>query len=132
MLRLAASTTGTKRSSDSAIEQLIFLRVNDSEAAEWLSSYAYIEGLFQPKALRLKDELKRFVNEYNALDGIYKKRVDAALKPKLFIRAIILCDNAAILQHVKGIDFIELRAQMKAIDGRLFNDYMKLMQSKRS
>jgi len=105
--------------------------MNDPEAAEWLPSYAYIEELFQPKALRLKDELKRFVNEYHALDGIYKKRGDAALKPKLFIRAIILCDNAAILQHVKGIDLIQLRAQMKASDGSLFNDYMKLMRSKR-
>lgn len=105
--------------------------MDDSEATEWLSSYAYIEGLFQPKALRLKDELKHFVNEYRELDRIYKKRGDAALKPKLFIRAIILCDNAAILQHVKGIDFIELRAQMKDIDGRLFTDYMKLIRSKR-
>ena len=103
-----------------------------SVAAEWVASYACIEGIFQPKTIRLKDELKPFVDSYLALERAYKKRGNAVIKPRLFIRAIILCDNEEMLKRVKGVDFIKARTRMKELDPPLFNRYMHSIRSRQT
>ena len=37
---------------------------------QWLPSHAYVRGLFAPKQIRLKDELKAFVDSYLALKKV--------------------------------------------------------------
>ena len=104
--------------------------MDNSLAAEWLPNYAYIQGLFKPKAIRLNEELKKFVDEYLALRKAYLKEPTSDLKAKLFIRAIILCDNEPFMKLVKGIDFIDIRRQMKEMNPSLFSRYMKHIESK--
>lgn len=71
------------------------LDMDEMLVSEWLPSYAYIQGLFRPKMIRLNDELKKFVDEYLALRKAYSKEPTPDLGAKLFIRAIILCDYEA-------------------------------------
>ena len=104
--------------------------MDNSLAAEWLPSYAYIQGFFKPKAIRLNEELKRFVDEYLVLRKAYLKEPTSDLEAKLFIRAIILCDNEPFMKLVKGIDFIDIRRQMKEMNPSLFSRYMKYIESR--
>jgi hypothetical protein len=107
-------------------EQLIeTFDMNDTLATEWLPSYAYIGGLFKPKMIRHNEELKKFVDEYLTLWKAYLKEPASNLEPKLFIRAIVLCDNEPFMKLVKGIDFVNIRRQMKEINPSLFSGYMK-------
>jgi len=76
------------------------------------------------------DELKRFVGEYLALRKVYSKEPTPVLGSKLFIRAIVLCDNESFMKLVRGIDFIDIRRQMKEINPSLFSRYMKHIESR--
>ena len=105
--------------------------MNEAEATAWLACHAFLRGLFKPKQIRLKDELKRFVNDYLTLRKAYLKHPTPLVKPKLFLRAIVLCDNEAALQSIKGIDFIEIRRHMKEINPALFAQYMKQLSKRR-
>jgi tetratricopeptide (TPR) repeat protein len=102
-----------------------------SSAVGWLPCHAYINGLFKPKKIRLKEELKRFVEGYLNLRKEYAKGRTPEHAPKLFITAIILCHNKAALNLIKGIDFIEIRKHMKEINPALFYSYMKYLERNR-
>ncbi|MBT8489977.1 MAG: hypothetical protein KJN62_02895, partial [Deltaproteobacteria bacterium] len=103
---------------------------NGSSDAAWLACDAYLQGLFKPKTIRLKDELKRFVEEYLALRKTYAKQPTPQSEPKMFITAIVLCDNQAVLKLIKGIDFIEIRKHMKELNPSLFARYMKYIEKR--
>jgi tetratricopeptide (TPR) repeat protein len=105
--------------------------MNDATATAWLPCHACLEGLFKPKQIRVKDELKRFVDDYLELRKAYVKDPTPLVKPRLYLRAIVLCDNEAALQLIKGIDFIEIRRHMKEIDPALFARYMKYISKRR-
>jgi len=104
--------------------------MNETSAYEWFPSYAYIQGLFKPKMIRLNDELKKFVEEYLALRKAYSKGPTSDLESKLFIRAIVLCDNELFMKLIKGIDFADIRRQMKDMNPSLFSGYMKHIESR--
>jgi len=104
--------------------------MDNSLAVEWLPSYAYIQELFKPKAIRLNEELKKFVDEYLALRKAYLKEPTSDLEAKLFIRAIILCDNEPFMKLIRGIDFIDIRRQMEEMNPSLFSRYMKRIESR--
>lgn len=104
--------------------------MNETLAFEWFSSYAYIQGFFKSKMIRLNDELKIFVDEYLALRKAYLKEPTPALESKLFIRAIVLCDNEPFMKLIKGINFADIRRQMKEMNPSLFSGYMKHIESK--
>lgn len=106
--------------------------MNESLAAEWLPAHAFIRGLLKSKTLRLREEIKHFVDEYRVLQKAYSKEPEACLGAKLFIRSIILCDNASGLTLIKGIDLVEIRKNMKGIDAELFSRYMKSIKRKTS
>ncbi len=104
--------------------------LEDSLALEWLPSYAYIEGIFKPKIIKLNDGLKEFVGEYLNIKKAYDKEQASDLKAKLFIRSMILCDNEDSLRFIKSIDFIDIRRLMKDIDPDLFRRYLKWIESR--
>ena len=103
---------------------------NGSSDAAWLPCHAYLQGLLKPKTIRLKDELKRFVDEYLALRKTYAKQPTPQIEPKMFITAIVLCDNQAVLKLIKGVDFIEIRKHMKELNPSLFARYMKYIEKR--
>lgn len=112
-------------------EQLIeTFDMNKSLATEWLPSYAYIQGLFRPKSIKINEGLKEFVDEYLSLKKAYLKEQTSELKAKLFIRGIILCDNEPFLRLIKKIDFVDIRRQMKEMNPSLFSRYMKCIESR--
>jgi hypothetical protein len=51
-------------------------------------------------------------------------------KARLFLKAIILCDNEAFLMMVKGIDYADIRRQMREINEYLFSDYMRHIEAR--
>ncbi len=104
--------------------------LEDSLALEWLPSYAYIQGIFKPKTLKLNDGLKEFVEEYLNIKKAYDKKQASDLKAKLFIRSIILCDNEYSLKFIKSIDFINIRRLMKDMNSGLFCRYLKYIESR--
>ena len=104
--------------------------LEDSLALEWLPSYAYIEGIFKPKTIRLNDGLKEFVDEYLNIKKVYDKEQASELKAKLFIRSMILCDNEDSLKFIKSIDFMDIRRLMKDINPDLFRRYLKFIESR--
>jgi len=42
------------------------------------------------------------------------------LESKLFIRAIVLCDNEPFMKLIRGIDFADIRRQMKEMNPSCF------------
>ena len=104
--------------------------LEDHLAIEWLPSYAYIEGIFKPKTIRLNEGLKEFVDVYLQIKKTYDKEHRSDLKAKLFIRSMVLCDNEDSLKFIKGIDFIDIRKLMKNINPDLFRRYLKLIESR--
>ena len=103
--------------------------MDNSLDLEWLPSYAYIQGLFKPKTIKLNEGLKEFVEEYLKLQKVYFKEQTSDLKAKLFIRSIVLCDNEPFLKFIKGIDFIDIRRQMKEANPSLFAKYLRNIKS---
>lgn len=104
--------------------------LEESLALEWLPSYAYIEGIFQRKTIRLNEGLKEFVDEYLSMKKAYSRRQTADLKARLFFRSMILCDNEVSLRFIKGIDFIDIRKLMKDMNPGLFRSYLEFIESR--
>ena len=99
-------------------------------AAYWLSSHAYVAGLFRPKEITQLDVLKTMVDEYVRMEKDYARQATSALGASLFIRSIILCDNEAFLRMVKGFDFASIRLKMREINAPLFSAYMKAIDDR--
>ena len=99
--------------------------MSKSSATEWFPSYACIQGLFKPKMIKFNEGLQEFVDEYLALQKVYLKEPASNMEPKLFFRAIVLCDNEPFMRLIRGIDFIDIRRRMKDINPSLFSEYLK-------
>ena len=96
-----------------------------SLAPEWLPACAYIRGLFRPKLIRLREEFKVFTDGYFDLKKRALRTPSPALAARLFLRGIVLCDNEPFLRMCKGIDFAEIRREMKAADPAIFAEYLQ-------
>lgn len=97
----------------------------------WFPSHAYIQGFFQPKRIRLREEFKTFTESYLQLEKKYASASSPFLAAQLFLKGIVLCDNEPSLRLVKGIDFIEIRRAMQAADATLFSSYLKAIGRRR-
>jgi len=95
---------------------------------QWLPSHAYIQGVFGPKKIRLKDEFVAFVDGYLDLKRAYAHAPSAAQAARLFLKGIVLCDNEPSLRLIKGIDFAEVRREMKAANVPLFVAYLRCIE----
>jgi len=104
--------------------------LNPLEAKHWLSSYAYVAGIFPPKPIKQLETIKTSINEYLRMEGDYQREATTAMGAGLFMRAIILCDNEASLRMVKGIDYADIRRSMREINAPLFAAYMKHMKDR--
>lgn len=102
--------------------------MDDASLVGWLPCHAYLQGIFQPKKIRLQEELKSFVEGYLNVHKEYARKPTPDIAPKLFIRAIVLCDNEGFLKFIKGINFIDIRRQMKELNPALFDRYLKFKQ----
>ena len=100
-------------------------------ALEWVPSYAYIDGLFRPRIMKLNEGVKEFVGEYLELQKAFFKEQASNLKAKLFFRGIILCDNEPLLRFVNKVNFIEVRKQMKSLNLALFSRYLKFIENRK-
>jgi tetratricopeptide (TPR) repeat protein len=99
---------------------------SDQDAREWLPSCAYIRGILKPKMLRALEELNVFTEEFlRAKKALGSSPDDVVCAARFFIKAIILCDNEPFLRHVRGIDFVEIRREMRRAEPRLFAEYLK-------
>ena len=102
--------------------------MDDASVIGWLPCHAYLRGIFKPKKIRLKEELKSFVDGYLNLRKEYAQDSAVDVTPKLFIRAIVLCDNEGFLKFIRGINFIDIRRHMKELNPALFARYLKFKQ----
>jgi tetratricopeptide (TPR) repeat protein len=99
---------------------------SEPDAREWLPACAYIRGILKPKMLRALEELTVFTEEFlRAQKALGSSPDDVACAARFFIKAIILCDNEPFLRHVRGIDFGEIRREMRKAEPRLFAEYLK-------
>lgn len=94
-------------------------------AAHWLPSYAYVRGMFKPKAIRQLEILTALVDDFLHINKTILNDSSRELNARLFLKAIILCDNETFLRMVKGIDYADIRRQMREINEPLFSDYMR-------
>ncbi len=97
----------------------------------WLPAYAYVAGLFQPKQIRLLDEFKVFTQGYFELKKTLARTPSPSLAAKLFLKGVVLCDNEPFLRMVKGLDFVEVRREMKAAQPVLFAAYLKQLDRRK-
>jgi tetratricopeptide (TPR) repeat protein len=121
---------------DSAIvslkDKLVDRYENESLALEWLPVHAMLQDLFQPKLLGLYEGLKELVADYLALQKRFKGDPEPGLKARLFLRAILLCNQELHLKFIKTVDFIDLRKEMKNLDASLFAKYLKWIERRNS
>ena len=94
-------------------------------ACAWLPALAYVRGFFRPKQIRLLEEFRVITGSYLELEKTFARTPSPVLAAQLFLQGIILCDNEPFLRMVKGIDFAEVRREMKAADPTLFAAYLK-------
>lgn len=99
--------------------------VDHAIAAHWLPSYAYVRGMFKPKAIRQLEVLKTFADDFLHINKTILNDSSREQKARIFLKAIILCDNEAFLRMVKGIDYADIRRRMREINEPLFSDYMR-------
>lgn len=92
---------------------------------QWLASHAYVRGLFGPKKIRLKDEFIAFVGDYLNLKKSFDHAPSDTQAARLFLKGIVLCDNETTLRLIKGIDFAEVRRDMKSASASLFAAYLR-------
>ena len=96
-----------------------------SIACEWLPACAYVRGLFEPKALRTIEEINTFTEGYLEIQKAFRKNPGPILAARIFTKGIVLCDNEPFLTGTKGIDFAEIRKDMKSASPELFGEYLK-------
>jgi tetratricopeptide (TPR) repeat protein len=94
-------------------------------SCEWLGACGYIRGLFEPKAIRTIEEINAFNEKYIELKKAFQKTPDPRLAARLFMQGIVLCDNEPFLRNLKGIDFADIRRDMKSAAPSLFEEYIK-------
>jgi len=99
----------------------------DGDTLDWFLVRAQLDGIFEPRVLRDLGSLRHWINRYSNLLNAYTKREDKALLPRLFYHAMVLSDNAEILQHVKKVKLVEIRQMMKTWQPALFAKYMRLL-----
>ena len=97
----------------------------------WLPAYAYVRGLFRSRQIRLWEEFKTFTAGYLELKKTALKTASPSLAAKLFLRGIVLCDNETFMKKIKGIDFAEVRREMKGAHAELFAAYLKQIDRRR-
>jgi tetratricopeptide (TPR) repeat protein len=105
-------------------------QIEPAQAAHWLTSYAYVRGMFGMKSVKQLDVIKTLVDEYLQLVRSDDACASNENRAKIFIRSIILCDNEVFLKRVKGMDFADIRRRMKTVNGPLFSDYLQLIEKR--
>lgn len=100
-------------------------------ACEWLPVCAYIRGIFKPKRIRALEEIRVFTESYRDVRKAFSAPSDPALAARIFTKGIVLCDNEPFLRNVHGIDFADIRRDMKSAEPRLFAEYMKELERRR-
>ena len=96
-----------------------------SISCEWLPACGYIRGLFEPKAIRTLEEIKTFTEGYLELQKAFQKNPGPDLAARIFTKGIVLCDNEPFLRNIKGIEFADIRRDMKSAAPSLFDEYLK-------
>jgi tetratricopeptide (TPR) repeat protein len=104
---------------------LLYYDFDAEPALEWLPSHARIEGLFQPRVVRLHDGLKEIVDDYLAVQKAWSKTPTPRLSAKLFCRGIVLWDNRESLKFIKKIDLVGVRKMMKQANPELFEEFLE-------
>lgn len=102
-----------------------------SLACEWLPACAYIRGIFKPKMIRALEEMSAFTESYRDVRKAFRGPSDPVLAARIFTKGIVLCDNEPFLRNVRGIDFADIRREMKSAEPRLFAEYMKELERRR-
>lgn len=102
-----------------------------SLAREWLPAYAYIRGFFKPKQIRAWEEFQAFTGGYLALRKVTLETPSPSLTAKMFFKAIVLCDHEPFLRMFQGINFAEIRQEMKTANPLLFAEYLKQIADRR-
>lgn len=110
---------------DLKAELLLVYRGDARLALEWLPSHAWVEGLFEPKAVHVHDGLKELVKEYREIEKELTRREDPIGYARLFLRGMILCENVESLKFVKAIDLIQVRRAMKRANPDLFQQFLE-------
>jgi hypothetical protein len=100
-------------------------------ACEWLPACAYIRGIFKPKRIRALEEMRAFTESYRDVRKAFSDPSNPVLAARLFTKGIVLCDNEPFLRNVRGIDFADIRRDMKSAEPRLFAEYMKELDRRR-
>jgi hypothetical protein len=117
------------------IQQLpLFQEENEADhavAAHWLPSYAYVRGMFKPKAIRQLEVLKTCVDDFFQINKTILNDSSREQQARLLLKAIILCDNEAFLRMVRGIDYADIRRRMREINEPLFSDYMRHIEARK-
>jgi len=98
-----------------------------SLAGEWLPACAYIRGIFKPKMIRMLEELRAFTEGYRELQKACRCNPDPVLAARIFTKGVVLCDNEPFLRAIRGIDFTDIRREMKSASPVLFAEYMKAL-----
>jgi tetratricopeptide (TPR) repeat protein len=121
---------------DEELKNLLDLLVDEynwepSLACEWLPAYAYIRGIFKPKMIRMLEEFSVFTEKYRKLQKAFRANSDSAYAARLFTKGLVLCDNEPFLRNVRGMDFADIRREMKSVSPVLFAEYMKGLKQRR-
>ncbi len=103
----------------------LYYDFDPESALEWLPCHARIEGLFEPRVVRLNDGLKEMVDDYLAVQKAWSKENTPRLAAKLFFRGMVLCDNRESLRFIRKIDLVQVRRMMKQANPDLFAEYLE-------
>lgn len=103
---------------------------HDGEVLAWFSVRAHLEGIFERRIFRDLDHLKYWLDGYLGLVEDQRKQNNARLVPQLFYYAMVLSDNAPMLEYIESIELLKIRQKMKELHPGLFSRYMSVLSGK--
>jgi len=100
----------------------------DGDPFEWFPVRGQLEGIFERRLFRDLETMKHWLNRYLDLLKVYKKQENKALIPRLFYYAMVLSDNANMLQYIRKVDLADVRRRMKGWQPAFFVRHMRLLE----
>jgi hypothetical protein len=102
----------------------------DGRAVAWLPTLAQLKGIFNPIVFYGLDQLKSWHARFRRLVETDDEHRNSSRAPLIFYHAMVLSDNASMMQSLPGLDLIEIRKAMMEINQELFSLHMRHVREK--
>lgn len=104
----------------------------DANGEAWIAVQAYLRGIIFIRLTDQKLKLAELIERYVEKERDYIENRQAQTAAQIFLIGIVLCAHEPLLRQIKGVDFAAVRARMKDMNPRLFEQYLQIIEKRRT